>query len=86
MLLNLELIPHRVGGEIIEQRARDGYINATATCKAAGKNWFDYRRQKTTQPYLDALGAEAEIPASELIQSLKGRGDLSLQGTWVHPL
>src|SRR3984893_8790054 len=84
MQLSLELIPHKVGHEIIQQRAKDGYINATAMCKAAGKNWFDYRRQKTIEPYLDALSTETGIPASELIQSLRG-GDVSLQGTWVHP-
>jgi hypothetical protein len=84
MQLSFELIPHKVGREIIQQRAKDGYINATAMCKAAGKNWFDYRRQKTTDPYLDALSTETGIPASELIQSLRG-GDVSLQGTWVHP-
>jgi hypothetical protein len=84
MQLSLELIPHMVGHEIIQQRAKDGYINATAMCKAAWKNWFDYRRQKMTDPYLAALSTETGIPASELIQSLKG-GDVTLQGTWVHP-
>lgn len=85
MQLSLELIPHKVGREIIQQRAKDGYINATAMCKAANKNWFDYRRQRSVDPFLDVLGTEAGIPASELIQSLKGGSDLSLQGTWVHP-
>jgi KilA-N domain len=85
MQLNLVLIPHRVGHEIIEQRAKDGYINATAMCKAANKNWFDYRRQRTIDPFLGVLATETGIPASELIQSLRGGGNLSLQGTWVHP-
>jgi hypothetical protein len=67
---HFELIPHLVEKEIIEQRVSDGYINATAMCKAAGRNWFDYRRQKTTDPYLNALASETGIPASELIQSL----------------
>jgi hypothetical protein len=84
MQTHLELIPHVVEREIIQQRVKDGYINATAMCKAAAKNWFDYRRQKTTDPYVTVLSAETGIPASELIQSLKG-GDVSRQGTWVHP-
>lgn len=84
MQLNLSLIPHKVGSEIIQQRATDGYINATAMCKAANKNWFDYRRQKTTQPFLEELASAAGIPAAELIQSLSG-GHPHLQGTWVHP-
>ena len=36
---NLPLIQHKVDdGSIIQQRASDGYINATALCKAAGKS------------------------------------------------
>lgn len=80
----LQLISRRVEGELVEQRALDGYVNATAMCKAAGKDWFDYRRQKTTQPFIDELSAETGIPGSELIQSLRG-GRVEHQGTWVHP-
>ena len=50
MQLNLVLIPHKVGREIIEQRAKDGYINATAMCKAAAKNWFDYAAKRQLNP------------------------------------
>ena len=32
--------------------------------------WFDYRRQKTTDPYFAELSIETGIPVSELIQSL----------------
>lgn len=84
MQLNLELIPHRVDGKIIEQRTRDGYINATAMCKAAGKLWADYRRLKVTAEFCQALSADMGIPITELIQSVMG-GDPHLQGTWVHP-
>ena len=34
---SLSLITHQVQNSIVEQRASDGYINATAMCKAAGK-------------------------------------------------
>lgn len=84
MQLNLELIPHKVGREIIEQRARDGYINATAMCKAAQREFKHYNENRTTRAFVAALSTEVGIPTSELIQSLKG-GDTSLQGTWVHP-
>ena len=84
MQLSFELIPHRVGAEIIQQRAKDGYINATAMCKAAGKLWADYRRLKATGEYLNALSADMGIPITGLIQSLSG-GIPELQGTWVHP-
>lgn len=84
MQLNLVLIPHQVGNEIIQQRARDGYINATAMCKAANKKWNDYTRLNTTGPFLVELASVAGIPVTELVQSLSG-GHPQLQGTWVHP-
>jgi hypothetical protein len=84
MQQHLDLIPHSVQGAIIYQRPKDGYINATAMCQAAAKQWFDYRRLSTTAAFIDALSTETGIPGSELAQSLKG-GDTRLQGTWVHP-
>lgn len=60
MQLSLELIPHRVEREIIQQRAKD--INATAMCKAAGKLWADYRRLKITGEFCDALSSDMGIP------------------------
>jgi hypothetical protein len=84
MQQHLDLIPHAVQGGIIYQRPKDGYINATAMCQAAGKDWFDYRRLKTTVAFIEALVIETGIPGSVLVQSLKG-GDTRIQGTWVHP-
>ena len=72
MQLSLELIPHRVGREVIQQRAKDGYINAAAMCKAAGKLWADYRRLKITGEFCDALSSDMGIPIAELIQSVTG--------------
>lgn len=84
MQLELEFIPHKVGSEIITQRAGDGYINATAMCKASGKLWGHYRETVATKAFLDELSADIGIPISDLVQSIKG-GDFALQGTWVHP-
>jgi KilA-N domain len=81
---HFDLIPHPVQGGIIYQRPKDGYINATAMCQAANKQWFDYRRLTTTNAFVEALAAETGIPGSELTQSMKG-GDIRFQGTWVHP-
>jgi hypothetical protein len=78
------LIPHSIEGEVVGQRVKDGYINATAMCKAAGKRFFDYHRLDTTNAFLSELEAETGIPASEQIQVVKG-GFPELQGTWVHP-
>lgn len=82
--LSLTLIAHKVQDSIVEQRAADGYINATAMCKAAGKAMADYTRLGTTKDYLAELSADMGIPMSDLIQSVRG-GDPRSQGSWVHP-
>lgn len=48
---HLELIPHVHQREIVRQRAKDGYINATAMCQAIGKRFHDYSRLTTTKPF-----------------------------------
>lgn len=84
MQYELDLIPHRVDGELVEQRAIDGYINATAMCKAAGKLFNDYSRLATSKAFLGELESVTGIPVTELIQSVRGGGPFG-QGTWVHP-
>lgn len=84
MQQHLDLIPHAESGTIIYQRPIDGYINATAMCQAASKQWGDYNRLVTTNAFVAELSSETGIPASELIQSVRG-GEPTLQGTWVHP-
>jgi hypothetical protein len=81
---NLQLIPHNVGASVIDQRAADGYINATAMCRAAGREFKHYNENKTTKAFLSELSSEVGIPTSELVQALSG-GNPALQGTWVHP-
>ena len=71
-------------GALIHQRQADGYINATAMCKVAGKLWGHYQENAQTKAFLKALSADIGIPISDVVQSIKG-GDRSLQGTWVHP-
>lgn len=84
MQYRMKLIQHDVQGSIVQQRATDGYINATAMCRAAGKMWGHYRENSSTKAFLVALEADIGIPISGLAQSMKG-GDPRLQGTWVHP-
>lgn len=81
---SLALIQHSTNGTVIDQRAKDGYINATALCKAAGKMLADYLRLGSTKAFFDELSADMGIPISEIIQIVKG-GDSAFQGTWVHP-
>ncbi|HEY9864144.1 MAG TPA: KilA-N domain-containing protein [Candidatus Obscuribacterales bacterium] len=88
------LIFHAANDLPIGQRRGDGYLSATALCKAAGKKWNDYYRLDSTKEYLEALSenlnlkvivnnAVAGIPASALVETFKGGN--SQQGTWVHP-
>jgi hypothetical protein len=84
MQLSLGFIPHKVGREIIQQRAKDGYINATAMCKAAGRPWSRYWEARPSRDFAQALSVDLGISISELIQSISG-GSPQLQGTWVHP-
>lgn len=72
------------GNEPISQRMSDGYVNATAMCKACGKRWSDYIALSTTKPYLVELSSATGVAVDELVQSNVG-GIPKLQGTWVHP-
>lgn len=79
-----DLIPHVIEGEVVSQRIGDGYVNATALCKASGKLWADYRRLKTTGEFIQELGGSMGIPIDLLAQTIMtGRNEL--RGTWVHP-
>ena len=78
------IIPHEVDGKLINQRAVDGYVNATAMCKAVSKNFADYRRLLNTEAFLKELSSVVGIPITELVYSYQG-GNPQTQGTWVHP-
>jgi hypothetical protein len=74
-------------GHPIHRREADGYINASAMCRAGGKRWNHYQANERTQGYIHALAADAGIPATGnpgLIRSIQG-GRPELQGTWIHP-
>ena len=81
---SLTLIPHKMQDSIIEQRAVDGYINATAMCKAADRKIAKYLENDSTKAFIQELSSDVRIPTSELVQVIKG-GDPHLQGSWVHP-
>ena len=80
----LPLIEHKVDNSPINQRAADGYVNATALCQACNKQLGHYLQNKNSREFFEALRADIGIPISELIQIVKG-GHPELQGTWVHP-
>jgi hypothetical protein len=66
----------------ISRRSTDEYVNATAMCKANGKQWNDYWRLDRATEYLEALSSETGISVSNLCLVTKGG---AYQGTWVHP-
>jgi len=82
--LQTGFIDRLADNDVISQRVTDGYINATAMCRASGKLMGDYLRLSTTKAFLSELSSDMGIPISELVQSIRG-GLPYLQGTWVHP-
>ena len=79
------LIEHSLNGEVIPQRPRDGYINATRLCQQTGKFFGNYHQSAQTKAFLKELSADIGIPISGLVQIIKGGNDKLNQGTWVHP-
>ena len=75
------LVSRSWNGTPISRRTADGYVNATAMCRANGKQWSKYRESDRCQTYLDALAETSEIRMFDLIESRQGQGG----GTWVHP-
>lgn len=82
--LQAGFIDRLVDADVVPQRVTDGYVNATAMCKAAGKLMADYIRLTSTQGFLQELSSDMGIPISSLVQVIKG-GQPHFQGTWVHP-
>ena len=85
--LELAIIPHAYEGELICQRRSDGYINATAMCRAAGREWSRYRELKSTKEFFAELSLDLVLNEGQLTATILGTpgGDARNQGTWVHP-
>lgn len=80
---SLQLIAREVNHMVIDQRASDGYINATQLCSVAGKRWHNYVREETSGHFLRALEAKTGISGLALKQDVAdAQGVLH---TWVHP-
>lgn len=75
-------LSHAISGVTIEQRAVDGYFDATAMCRAHGKLFGNYRQRPSTQEFLAALSSNICREIIDLVQSTPGR---RTGGTWVHP-
>jgi hypothetical protein len=68
--LCLGVFQQPVKGGVIEQRDKDGYINATAMCKAAGKRFNDYTEIGPTKGFFAALSAKTGLPVVKDNQAL----------------
>jgi len=79
--MTTQLISRDFHGATICQRS-DGYLDATAMCKATGKLFKDYRRLKTTQEYLEVFSLKRRIPPFKIIEVKSGR----YGGSWIHPI
>ena len=80
----MNLITRAYNDTPIQRRTVDGYVNATAMCKANGKAWAMYWRTDRATKYLEALSSNMQksiLGPKGLVISLQG-GDHS--GTWVH--
>ena len=60
-------------------------VNATMLCKAGGKQFNDYMRNKQSQDLIEAIRSETGIPVSKIVETYKG-GDVRFQGSWIHRL
>ena len=72
--------------EFIIPMREDGYIHATALCKAANKkvnHWLELKETKELRNKLEK--SETGIPVSQLIEVYKGNSGKYSQGTWIHP-
>ena len=59
----------------------DGYVNATAMCESAGREWKRYRELEETEAFLNQLAANAVLGDICLVQARRGNKG----GTYVHP-
>jgi hypothetical protein len=78
------LVTRSWNGHAIQRRRADGYVNATAICRAAGKHWKNYAQLLRSAEYIKALEGSAGIPADLLAQTVV-TGPNTGRGTWVHP-
>jgi len=75
------VILRKFGNDIFPQRKADAFVNATAMCKAFGREWSAYWRTADAQAFATALSDSLKIHRESLIESRGGRTG----GTWVHP-
>ena len=84
---NMDHIIHKMNGLTVQQRIKDGYINATALAKAyetatgTRKDVRDWLLTDRAKAYIAYLSEKTGIPVFDLVQIKQGRNG----GTWLHP-
>lgn len=76
-------VTRRFNDVAIGQRL-DGYLNATAMCRANGRKWKHYNENDGTREFVAELSRSVGIPTDRLIVSIT-TGPNAGRGTWVHP-
>jgi KilA-N domain len=84
LAISSDVITRSLNQVAVGQCTQDGYVNATAICQAANKEWSGYRRNQTTDEFLDALAGSLQICRDLLTQTVT-TGMNEQRGTWVHP-
>jgi len=62
----------------------DGYVNAAQICQAGNKKFKDWYNLDSTKELIKVLEADTGIPASGLVDRIKG-GNEKKRGSWIHP-
>jgi hypothetical protein len=70
---------------VITSRPLDHYVNATQLCQAGGKKFSHWFSLETTKELINELSSDAVIPASLLVETIRGRSSKFTQGSWIHP-
>jgi len=79
-----QMVSRDFHGATIRQRVSDGYLDATAMCKATGKRFGDYKRLKNTKEFFSVLSGYVGIPTDLIIQIIN-TGANEKRGTWIEP-
>ena len=78
------VLAREFNGQVIGQRGEDGYMDATAMCKANGRRLSTYLRAQSTKAFISELSTVVQICTTNLIQVRQG-GSAREQATYVHP-
>lgn len=65
-----DLISRELDGFVIDQRAKDGFVSATAMCKAAGDPIGDWSQNAGNKKVMASLAGAMGIPIDPLVDTI----------------